>query len=391
MIVVLIALQHPRRNLLAHVAHLAVNNQKRILLYLHLRLEGGYLSRGLVEVVIDAVDNGLVIVARCHQGACLLHHLLDVLEQNVVADVVRQLVDEAVRDAQHHRVHQVLEYRDGGAGDKALLLLGQLCVGCSLVLDAGENVLDLIFQRVLIANSYGRVGHHLQALLAVVTVVNFRRAALHHGLNNVTIRGAGRQRRDVTLLVKNQGAGERHDELPEFFIPAEHAVLAERIPDDIDVFSDALFISGTGLVAYLVEAAAHGAALPGCRPVCKHVALAGNVLADLLLGDLGARKQTADNPLRRLAGAEVHAVNVAGHLLQEVFSSLDFRYRGLQRQIEEVSGRIGHNLLGETLQLIAVNKAEGAQIGIDAAAAGVDVGQRHGDKLDGFHLRARVE
>lgn len=214
---------------------------------------------------------------------------------------------------------------------------------------------------------------------------------LHHGPNKVAIGRSCRKRGYITLLIKDHCSGQGHDELLKLFIPVKHAVLSERIPDDIDILRYALFILITGLITDLIHASPHRAALAGCRPVGKHVALTGNVLADLLLGDLSARKQTADNPLRRLAGAEVHAVNVAGHLLQEVFSGLDFRYRGLQRQIEEVSGRIGHNLLGETLQLIAVNKAEGAQIGIDAAAAGVDVGQRHGDKLDGFHLRARVE
>lgn len=88
MIVVLVALQHACRDLLAHIAHLAVNNQKRILLYLHLCLEGGYLPRGFVEVIIDAVDNRLVIVSRCHHCTGLLDQLLDVLEKNVVADVI---------------------------------------------------------------------------------------------------------------------------------------------------------------------------------------------------------------------------------------------------------------------------------------------------------------
>ncbi len=67
------------------------------------------------------------------------------------------------------------------------------------------------------------------------------------------------------------------------------------------------------------------------------------------------REQTAHNALSGPAGAEVHAVDVAGHLLQEVFGSFDLRNRGLQGKVKEVARGVGHNLFA-ALQLLAVDK-----------------------------------
>lgn len=55
-------------------------------------------------------------------------------------------------------------------------------------------------------------------------------------------------------------------------------------------------------------------------------------------------------------------------------------------QGQKVTGSIAHNLLNKTLQLIAINKTERAEIGVDAATSGIDIRQRHGNQLDIFDL-----
>ena len=55
MIVVLIAGHHAGRYLLAHVTHLSVNNQQRILLDLYAGLKGGNLHTRLVQVLEEAL------------------------------------------------------------------------------------------------------------------------------------------------------------------------------------------------------------------------------------------------------------------------------------------------------------------------------------------------
>ncbi len=63
------------------------------------------------------------------------------------------------------------------------------------------------------------------------------------------------------------------------------------------------------------------------------------------------QKQTAHNVPGGPAGAEVHAVNVAGHLLKEILRGFDLRNRGLQGKVKEVTRGVGHNLFAEALQL----------------------------------------
>ncbi len=174
----------------------------------------------------------------------------------------------------------------------------------------------------------------------------------------------------LPFLIKDHCSGQGHDELLKLFIPVKHAVLPSAFQMTLIFFV---------MRSYPYHWPYHGP-YPCFPPPCsssRDAAQSANMLSHRqcpadLCWETWSGNRPPTIPCAAPAGAEVHAVNVAGHLLQEVFSGLDFRYRGLQRQIEEVSGRIGHNLLGETLQLIAVNKAEGAQIGI-AAAAGVDV------------------
>lgn len=53
MIVILIAGHHAGRHLLAHVTHLPVNNQQRVLLNLDTGLKGGNLHTRLIQVFED--------------------------------------------------------------------------------------------------------------------------------------------------------------------------------------------------------------------------------------------------------------------------------------------------------------------------------------------------
>ena len=110
-----------------------------------------------------------------------------------------------------------------------------------------------------------------------------------------------------------------------------------------------------------------------------------------MLRHLGPWKQTAHNALCGLAGAEVHAVNVARHLLKEILRGFDLRNRSLQGKVKEVARGVGHNLFGKALQLLAVDKGERPQVRIDAAAAGVNIRQGHADQLDRFHLRSCIQ
>ena len=222
-------------------------------------------------------------------------------------------------------------------------------------------------------------------------MVDFSRPSLHHRLNQVLIRGPCRQRCDFTVLAKNQGTGQRHHKLFQLFVIVEEAVFGQGIPHDIDVLHDPFLVLVAGFVLHLVHLPAHRTALSGRGPVRKDIALAGDILAYLLLSDLGSRKQPADNSLRGLAAAEVHAVDVAGHLLQEVFCGLDFGYSGLQCQVKEVARGVGHDLFAEALQLFAVDKRERTQICIDAAATGINIRQGHADQLDRFHLRSGIQ
>ena len=110
-----------------------------------------------------------------------------------------------------------------------------------------------------------------------------------------------------------------------------------------------------------------------------------------MLSDLGTRKQATHNSLSSLAGTEVHAVHVSGHLLKEVLCGFDLRNRGLQGKVKEVTRGVGHNLFAKALQLLAVDKGERPQVRIDAAAAGVNIRQGHADQLDRFHLRSGIQ
>ena len=110
-----------------------------------------------------------------------------------------------------------------------------------------------------------------------------------------------------------------------------------------------------------------------------------------MLRHLGPWKQTAHNALCGLAGAEVHAVHISGHLLKEILRGFDLRNRGLQGKVKEVTRGIGHNLFAKALQLLAVDKGERPQVRIDAAAAGVNIRQGHADQLDRFHLRSGIQ
>ncbi len=105
----------------------------------------------------------------------------------------------------------------------------------------------------------------------------------------------------------------------------------------------------------------------------------------------GTRKQATHNSLSSLAGTEVHAVHVSGHLLKEVLCGFDLRNRGLQGKVKEVTRGVGHNLFAKALQLLAVDKGERSQVRIDAAAAGVNIRQGHADQLDRFHLRSGIQ
>ena len=89
MVVVLIARHHACRHLLAHVAHLTVDDQQCILLHLNSRLKRRDLLGGLIKVLHHYVHRGFGIVADRQRGTRLLNQLLDVLEQNVVTDIVR--------------------------------------------------------------------------------------------------------------------------------------------------------------------------------------------------------------------------------------------------------------------------------------------------------------
>lgn len=55
MVVVLVTGHHSGRHLLAHVAHLPVNDQQRVLLDLDPGLEGGYLDTRLIQVFEDHI------------------------------------------------------------------------------------------------------------------------------------------------------------------------------------------------------------------------------------------------------------------------------------------------------------------------------------------------
>ncbi len=52
------------------------------------------------------------------------------------------------------------------------------------------------------------------------------------------------------------------------------------------------------------------------------------------------------------------------------------------RARSKATGSIAHNLLNKTLQLLAINKTERAEVGVDAATSGIDIRQRHGNQLN---------
>ncbi|SAQ60700.1 Uncharacterised protein [Klebsiella oxytoca] len=189
-------------------------------------------------------------------------------------------------------------------------------------------------------------------------MVDFSSTTFHHGFNQVLVCGARRQWSNFTVLTKNQRPGQRHHKLFQLFVSVKKPVFGQGVPHDIDVLHDALLVLVAGFVLHLAHLPADRTALTRRRPVGKDIALAGNVLADFLLRHLGAGEQTTHNALCGLARTEVHAVNVAGHLLQEVFGSFDFGYRGLQGKVKEVARGVGHDLFAEALQLLAVNEAE---------------------------------
>lgn len=58
---------------------------------------------------------------------------------------------------------------------------------------------------------------------------------------------------------------------------------------------------------------------------------------------------------------------------------------------KKVTGSIAHNLLNKTLQLLAINKTERTEVGIDAATSGIDIRQRHGNQLNIFDLSTGIQ
>lgn len=72
MIVVLVTAEHAGGKLLAHVAHLTVNNQQCILLDLYLPLENRNLLLCLIQILQHTVQHGLWIVPGGNHGPGLL-------------------------------------------------------------------------------------------------------------------------------------------------------------------------------------------------------------------------------------------------------------------------------------------------------------------------------
>ncbi len=129
-------------------------------------------------------DNCFVIISRGHHRPGLLYQLLNVLQQDVVTDIVRQLVNHTVGNTEHLRVNQVFEDGDGGTGNKAFFLVIQRRVTDSLVLNAGQKFSNLRLQCIIPADGHRCVCHHFQAFIRIVAVINFCCAAFHHGPDN---------------------------------------------------------------------------------------------------------------------------------------------------------------------------------------------------------------
>ena len=96
MVVTLVALQQAARQLLTHIAHLTVHHHQGALLHLLARLKGGYLPVSVLHAVLERVHGHSRVVAARQHHSCLEHDFLQVLHQNVEADVVRQLEHQRV-------------------------------------------------------------------------------------------------------------------------------------------------------------------------------------------------------------------------------------------------------------------------------------------------------
>ncbi|GDK00504.1 hypothetical protein BvCmsKSP054_00974 [Escherichia coli] len=139
MIIILVTAEHTGRQLLAHVAHLTVNDQQCILLDLHLALENGNLLLRLIKVIEHTVQDRLRVVPGGNHRPGLLKQFLNVLEHDVVTDIVRQLVENTVGYAQHQWVNQISENRNGGALNEGFFVLSQRRITERLVLNTGEQ------------------------------------------------------------------------------------------------------------------------------------------------------------------------------------------------------------------------------------------------------------
>ncbi|STT39890.1 Uncharacterised protein [Klebsiella pneumoniae] len=143
MIVVLVTAEHAGGQLLAHVAHLTVNNQQCILLDLYLPLENRNLLLCLIQILQHTVQHGLWIVPGGNHGPGLLKQFLNVLEHDVVADIVRQLVNHAAGHTEHLRVNKIFKDGDGGAGNEAFFPVIQWSITHRFILNTGEQFCNL--------------------------------------------------------------------------------------------------------------------------------------------------------------------------------------------------------------------------------------------------------
>ena len=143
MIVVLVTAEHTGGKLLTHVAHLTFDNQQRILLDLYLTLENGNLLLCLIQILQNIVHHSLRIVPGGNHGPGLLKQFLNVLEHDVVADIVRQLVNDAVGHTEHLRVNQIFKNGNGGAGNKPLFPGVKRSVTHCFILNTGQQFCNL--------------------------------------------------------------------------------------------------------------------------------------------------------------------------------------------------------------------------------------------------------
>ncbi|GDK00542.1 hypothetical protein BvCmsKSP054_00976 [Escherichia coli] len=248
MIIILVTAEHTGRQLLAHVAHLTVNDQQCILLDLHLALENGNLLLCLIQILQNIVHHSLRIVPGGNHGPGLLKQFLNVLEHDVVADIVRQLINHAVGDTEHLRVNQIFKNGDGGTGNKAFFPVIQRRVTHRLVLNTGQQFCNLRFQGFIPGDGHICIRHHLQTLVRIVAVINFRGTPFHNRPEDIAVSGTRRQGGNLAVFPKNQRTGERHDKFFQLFVAVKHSVFFQRLPYDILVFQHPLLVLVAGFV-----------------------------------------------------------------------------------------------------------------------------------------------